>query len=123
MSAVEPFIVYVAIVFALAGTVLLVTWLIGGRHRGGARNEVFESGLIPTGGARIRYPIKFYRIAIFFLIFDLEVAFVLLWALVYKQSSWTGFTHTTIFILLLLFGLIYPWMKGGLDFVTKVRRP
>ena len=110
------------LVVGLAALVLLLTWLIGGRHRGGARDDVFESGLVPTGGARIRYPVKFYRIALFFLIFDLEIAFILLWAIVYRAAGWTAFVHVSLFIGLLLIGLIYVWMKGGLDFVPKVRR-
>ncbi len=123
MEMLGPFIFYIAVVLALAATVLLITWLLGGRHRGGARNEVFESGIVPTGGARNRFPIQFYRIAIFFLIFDLEVAFILLWAYRYKQAGWAGLAHVTIFIVLLLAGLIYPWQKGGLEIINKkVRR-
>lgn len=119
METFGPFLLYTALVVALAALVLLLTWLIGARHQGRARNDVFESGLVPTGGARIRYPVKFYRIALFFLIFDLEVAFIFLWAYVFKSVGWWGFGHITVFILLLLVGLIYPWMKGGLDLVAK----
>ncbi len=119
MGTLGPFLLYTSIVIAIALAVLVLTWLLGARHSGGARNDVFESGLVPTGGSRIRYPIKFYRIALFFLIFDLEVAFVLLWALVYRQFGWFGYTHISIFILLLVMGLVYPWLKGGLDFVAK----
>ena len=118
----KPFLLYSGLVIAVAGLVLLLTWLTGGRHSARARDEVFESGLIPTGGARFRFPIKFYRIALFFLLFDLEVAFVLIWAYVYKEVGWWGFWNITIFILILFAGLVYPWLKGALDLVPKLHR-
>lgn len=110
---------YSTLVVAIAGAVLLLTWVTGGRHSGGARDDVYESGVIPTGGARLRFPVKFYMVALFFLLFDLEVAFILAWALVYQKVGWWGFAHIAIFIAILLVGLIYPWMKGALDFVPK----
>lgn len=118
-TSLEPFFLYSTITIALAAAILIVTWLTGGRHHGGARDEVYESGIVPTGGARIRFPIKFYRVALFFLIFDLEVAFIFLWAYVYKSAGWWGFGHITVFIILLFVGLVYPWLKGALDFVKK----
>lgn len=115
----QSFFIYTVMIFVLAAGALTLTWLLGGRHQARARNEIFESGLIPTGGSRIRFPIKFYQIALFFLIFDLEVAFVMLWAYVYKAAGWSGFAHISIFIALLFAALLYPWLKGGLDFVSK----
>ncbi len=122
MPKLDAFLLYSAIVLFIAATVLVLTTLTGGKHRATARNEVFESGIIPTGGARFRFPIKFYRVALFFLIFDLEVAFILLWAYVYRQSGWWGFGHITGFIIVLFVGLLYPWMKGGLDFVSSPKK-
>lgn len=122
MTSLGPFILFAAIALITAGSILVITWLIGGRHKGRARDEIFESGIVPTGGARIRYPVKFFRIALFFLIFDLEVAFILIWAYVFKQAGWWGFGHMTVFIALLFVALIYPWLKGGLDFVTYPTR-
>lgn len=120
MTALGPFLLYVAIILITAASVLILTWLIGGRHKGVARDEIFESGMVPTGGSRIRYPVKFFRIALFFLIFDLEVAFILIWAYVFRPAGWWGFGHMAVFIILLFIALIYPWLKGGLDFVPRV---
>jgi len=118
-SGLEALILYSALVVLLAMVILAVTWMLGGRHRSPAKDMVYESGLVPTGGARLRFPIQFYLIALFFLLFDLEVAFVLLWAYVYKGVGWWGFWNIAIFIAILLFGLAYPWMKGALDFIPK----
>jgi len=118
----EAFLLYSAIVLFVAAAALVLTWITGTRHQAKARDEIFESGLVPTGGSRIRFPIRFFRIALFFLIFDLEVAFILLWAYVYRQSGWWGYFHISAFIGLLFLGLVYPWLKGGLDFVQKPRK-
>jgi NADH-quinone oxidoreductase subunit A len=118
----EPLLLYSSLVVAVAALVLLLTWVTGGRHRARARDEVFESGLIPTGGARLRFPIKFYLIALFFLLFDLEVAFVLIWAYVYHDVGWWGFWNISLFIGVLLAGLVYPWLKGVLDLVPSHQR-
>ncbi len=106
----------------LAALIPLISWWVGQRHSGGARDEVYESGLIPTGGARLRIPIKYYRIALFFLIFDLEVAFLFLWAVHHEALGWSGFWQITLFITILLIALLYPWAKGALDLVTSPAR-
>ena len=119
----ESLLLYIGLVLIVSVAILLLTWVLGGRHQARAKNVVYESGINPTGSARIRFPIRFYLIALFFLLFDLEVAFILIWAYVYKGVGWWGFWNITIFILLLLAGLIYPWLKGAFDFApAKDRR-
>jgi NADH-quinone oxidoreductase subunit A len=118
-----PILLYTSIVLLLAAAIPLLSWVTGGRHSGAARNEVYESGIIPTGGARVRFPVRFYMIALFFLIFDLELAFIFLWAAVYQDLAWQGYLHVLIFVGVLLLALLYPWMKGALDFVPRKGRP
>jgi len=70
---------------------------------------------IPTGTARLRYPVPFYLVAIFFLIFDVEGAYIFTWAVAYEDLGWPGWMQMSFFIVLLLIGLLYIWKKGGLD--------
>ena len=75
----------------------------------------FECGSKPIGDARIRFPIKFYLVAVSFVIFDLEVVFLYPWAVSFRQLGWFGFWAMMVFLFVLTFGLAYEWKKGGLD--------
>ena len=89
--------------------------VLGERHEGRFRNEPFESGMPLTGDARIRYSSHFYMVAMFFVIFDLDAAFILTYAIAFKELGWAGY----IGILCLLeycCCLIYEWRIGALDF-------
>ncbi|MEJ2672017.1 MAG: NADH-quinone oxidoreductase subunit A, partial [Deltaproteobacteria bacterium] len=79
------------------------------------KNRPYECGIIPTGWARFRYPVPFYMVAVFFLIFDVEAAFVFSWAVAMEDLSWRGWLQITYFIIVLLLSLLYIWSKGGLD--------
>ena len=107
--------IYVVAVFAIVGLMLGLSWVLGGRNHGRAKTEPFESGVVPTGGARVRIAAKFYLVAMFFVIFDLESVFLYAWAVSVRQSGWAGFVEATIFIVVLLIGLLYIWRLGGLD--------
>ena len=75
----------------------------------------FECGSKPVGDARLRFPVKFYLVAVSFVIFDIEVVFLYPWAVVFRQLGWFGFAAMFVFLFVLTFGLIYEWKKGGLD--------
>lgn len=107
--------IYVVAVFVVVGLMLGLSWVLGGRNHGRAKVEPFESGVVPTGGARLRISAKFYLVAMFFVIFDVEAVFLYAWAVSVRQDGWTGFVEAAIFILVLLGGLIYIWRLGGLD--------
>jgi NADH-quinone oxidoreductase subunit A len=96
-------------------------WL-GGRDHGRAKTEPFESGVVSVGGARLRFPAKFYLVAMFFVIFDAEALFLYAWAVSARESGWPGFFEATVFILILLAGLIYIWRIGALDWAPKARQ-
>ena len=74
----------------------------------------YESGIIPTGSARLRTPVPFYMVAIFFLIFDVEGAYIFSWAIACEDLGWQGWMQISFFIFVLLLGLVYIWRKGGL---------
>ena len=78
-------------------------------------------GVVPTGGARLRISAKFYLVAMFFVIFDLEAVFLYAWAVSLRESGWPGFVEAAIFIAVLLVGLLYVWRLGGLDWAPKPR--
>ncbi len=106
---------YGLVVLAL---ITLLVWLsswLGEKRITPDKQRPYESGVIPTGNARLRYPVPFYLIAIFFLIFDVEGAFIFSWSVVCEPLGWTGWLRMSFFIFVLLLGLVYIWKKGALD--------
>lgn len=75
----------------------------------------YESGMVPLGDTRARFSVKFYMVAISFIIFDLEAIFLIPWAVEMRTLGWEGFIAVSIFMVVLVVGLIYEWRKGGLD--------
>jgi NADH-quinone oxidoreductase subunit A len=112
---------YSALVIALVAGLLAVSHVLGPRTRTRATEEVFESGVLPVGDARVPVNAKFYLIAMFFVIFDLEAVFVYAWAVALDEVGWTGFIEMAVFIGVLLAALAYLWRLGALDW-TSVRR-
>lgn len=107
--------VYVVAVLGLVGLMLGASYLLGGRDHGRAKEDPFESGAISVGGAQLRMPAKFYLVAMFFVIFDVEAVFLYAWAVSVRQSGWPGFAIAAIFILVLLSALLYIGRVGALD--------
>ncbi|MGH8461827.1 MAG: NADH-quinone oxidoreductase subunit A [Stenotrophobium sp.] len=98
------------------------SWLLGGRDWGRAKNEAFESGVVGVGTARLRFSAKFYLVAMFFVIFDVEAVFLYAWAISLRQDGWTGFIEATVFIFVLVASLGYLWRIGGLEWAPAARR-
>jgi NADH-quinone oxidoreductase subunit A len=111
-----PIIIYVALVVITVAGMLLVSHFIGERHKEPATGDIFESGVMPTGDARIRFSIQFYIVAMFFVIFDLESAFIVAWAVAFYDVGWEGYFTVLVFIGLLLAVLVYEWKIGALNF-------
>lgn len=111
-----PLVVFVLAVLALATIMLLGTYYLGERHLEDATHEVFESGVQPTGSARIKFPIHFYIVAMLFVVFDLEVVFIFAWAVAIKDVGWAGYIVVLIFVVELMVLLIYLWRSGALEF-------
>lgn len=114
--------VYVAATFAIIGIMLLGSWLLGGRAWGRAKEEPFESGVLGAGSTRLRLSAKFYLVAMFFVIFDLEAVFLFAWAISLRESGWPGFIEASIFIFVLIASLAYLWRIGGLEWAPDGRR-
>ncbi|HET6421003.1 MAG TPA: NADH-quinone oxidoreductase subunit A [Geobacteraceae bacterium] len=110
-----PLAVYTAMAVALIGVLLFVAWWLGEKRRSAVKDAPYESGVTPTGSARLAYPVPFYLVAIFFIVFDVEAVFIFIWAVARDALGLTGMIHITVFILVLLLGLCWLWRKGGLD--------
>ena len=104
----------VMVALFIASQLFLAVWL-GEKKKSPEKSRPYECGIIPTGSARFRYPVPFYLVAIFFLIFDVEGAFIFTWAAVYREMGFPGYAQMAFFIVLLLAGLFYIWKQGGLD--------
>lgn len=117
--------VYTVIVLSLMAIMLVLTALLGEKKKTPEKLRSYECGIIPTGLARLRYPVPFYLVATFFLIFDIESAFIFTWAIAFRPLGWAGWLQISFFILVLLVSLFYLWKKGGLDWgpVTRIAPP
>ena len=113
--------VYVAAVLFVVVLMVGLSWLLGSRNSGRAKNEAFESGVVGVGGGHLRFSAKFYLVAMFFVLFDLEAVFLYAWAVSIRESGWAGYIEACVFIAVLLIGLVYVWRLGGLDWAPKTR--
>ncbi len=107
--------VYALMVLVILGLLMFLTTWLGGRKPSPEKDMPYESGVIPTGSARLRLPVQFYLVAIFFIIFDLEAVFVYSWAVAFDLLGRQGFAYISFFIGALLIGLVYIWKKKGLQ--------
>jgi NADH-quinone oxidoreductase subunit A len=111
-----PLLVYAAVAIAIAGIMIGLSYLLGERHKGKTTDQPFESGIPPTGNARLRFSSHFYLIAMFFVIFDLDAAFVVSWAISFRELGVPGYIGILIFILILVAVLLYELGIGALNF-------
>lgn len=114
-----PLAVYVAAVLILTVSMLGLSFILGERHRGRTTGEPYESGLAPTGTAWIRFDVKYYLFAVFFVILDLESIFIFAWAVAVRDAGWAGYLVIAIFIGVLLAALFYLGKTGALDIGSK----
>jgi NADH-quinone oxidoreductase subunit A len=113
--------IYAAAVLVIVGGMLLTSYLAGQRHSERATNEPYESGIVSTGTAELRFSARFYLIAMLFVIFDLEAAILFAWAVAVPETGWPAFVAVTIFVGILLAALFYEWREGALDLGPKPR--
>lgn len=126
MSAITPYdwaiIAFVIGVTFLCVFMLTVPLLLGGKSWGRAKQEQFESGVVGAGGARIRLSAKFYLVAIFFVVFDIEALYLYAWSTSVREAGWFGFTTVLIFVVDLLIALVYAVKVGALNWAPTDRR-
>jgi len=103
----------IGLVFVAGG--LVTSWLIRPSRAYPSKLTTYECGETPLGDTRIRFNIRFYVVALIFLIFDVEVVFLFPWATVYKELGWFAFIEMLVFLGILFIGYAYVWRKGDLD--------
>ncbi len=116
-----PLAVYFVAVLVIVTGMLGLSYILGQRHHDRATGEPYESGIVSTGSARMRFDAKFYLNAMFFVVFDLESVFVVAWAIALHSAGWAGYIVMSIFIGVILVALIYLWRAGALDW-SPIRR-
>lgn len=122
-TALWPFAVYAASVIILVVGMLALSYVLGQRHRERATGKPYESGMVSTGSARVRFDVKFYMVAMFFVIFDLESVFIFAWASAFRELGWAGYIEILIFIGVLAAILVYLWKLGALEWgASKINR-
>lgn len=114
------FVYGTAVLILIAVLLFLSSWL-GEKKQTTEKVRAYESGVIPTGTARLRYPVSFYLVAIFFLIFDVEGAYIFSWAAACRELGWAGWFQILFFIFVLIMGLVYIWRKGGLEWGPQAK--
>ena len=110
-----PVLLQALIAMGLAAVMLGASALLGKRVRSRVKDTPYESGIVPTGSARDSYNVKFYLVAILFILFDVEAIFFYPWAVVYRELKMFAFVEMLIFMLFILAGFFYIWKKGALD--------
>jgi NADH-quinone oxidoreductase subunit A len=116
-----PLVAYFFLVAILMAAIVALSYYSGERHRARAADEPFESGIVTVGFARLRLSAKFYLIAMFFVIFDVEALFLYAWAIAFREVGWAGYIEALVFIGILLAALVYLWRLGALDWGPSQR--
>lgn len=116
------FALYAVLVLVIAGSMIILSALLGERHKERFTDQPYEGGILSEGTARVRFPVKFYMMAMFFVVFDLESVFLYTWAVAARDLGWLGYGEALIFILVLLATLVYLWRLGALDWSPDTRR-
>lgn len=117
-----PFLLYALLALILSGGMILISYFLGPRHKERATGQIYESGIPIKDDARLHFPVHFYIVAMFFVIFDLEAAFLFAWAISLEEAGWTGYAGALAFVFILIAVLAYEWRIGALDFGPAGRK-
>ena len=110
-----PIIIFLGIALAIGGALLAAPFLIAFKNPTPEKLSAYECGFNAFDDARMKFDVRFYLVAILFIIFDLEVAFLFPWAVSFGTLGWFGFISMMIFLGVLTIGFIYEWKKGALE--------
>jgi NADH-quinone oxidoreductase subunit A len=116
-----PVLIQIIIAIAVAGGMIGVSAVLGRRVRDPVKLMPYESGMKPVGNARERFSVKFYLVAMVFILFDIEAIFLYPWAVVYRELKLFAFFEMLLFIVLVLCGYFYIWKKGVLNWSSDER--
>ena len=110
-----PLCLYFIVALVVAGSMVGLSFVLGERHSDRATGQPYESGIVSTGSARGRLSVKFYIVAMLFVIFDLEAVFIFAYAVAYEEVGWPGYAGLVVFVGVLVIALIYEYRMGALD--------
>lgn len=110
-----PIVILFVLSLAMAVIAVLLGTIFGPRRPNPHKSVPYESGMPPIGPGARRMPIRFYLVAVLFILFDIEVVFFLPWAVVFRSLGVFGLVEMVIFIIILLVGYVYAWKKGALE--------
>lgn len=117
-----PVLIQILIALAVAGAMIGLSAMLGRRVKDTIKSMPYESGMTPVGNARERFSVKFYLVAMVFILFDIEAIFLYPWAVIYRQFKVFAFFEMLVFIVLVLCGFYYIWKKGVLNWSTGQER-
>ena len=109
-----PIVLQVLVAMAIAGGMIAASALLGHRVRNPVKDQPYECGVQPQGSARERFSVKFYLVAMIFILLDVETVFLYPWAVVYRELRLFAFFEMFVFVVLILSGFFYIWKKGAL---------
>jgi NADH-quinone oxidoreductase subunit A len=110
-----PVLLFIAIALAMGVAPLVLGSLAGPNRPDSAKLSPYECGFEAFENARMKFDVRYYLVAILFILFDLEIAFLFPWAVVLKEIGMFGFVSMMVFLLILVIGFVYEWMKGALE--------
>ena len=110
-----PILIHGAIVVVLAAIMVALSSLVGHRFPTRAKLLPYESGVMPVGGTRQPFTVKFYLVAMLFILFDVEAVFLYPWAVVFRELKMFGFIEMLVYMAIIFAGFFYIWKKGALD--------
>ena len=113
----------VVLAIIIAAALVALSYAIGHRVKNSVKDQAYECGITPTGDARGRFSVKFYLVAMLFILFDIEAIFLYPWAVVYKQLKMFAFLEMLVFVVLILAGFFFIWKKGVLDWAHIEKDP
>ncbi|MDH5728894.1 MAG: NADH-quinone oxidoreductase subunit A [Gammaproteobacteria bacterium] len=110
-----PILLFLALGLAFGAGPMIISMLAGPRQPDPEKLSTYECGFEAFEESRMKFDVRFYLVAILFIIFDLEIAFLFPWAIVLDEIGWFGFMSMFVFLLILVIGFIYEWKKGALE--------
>jgi NADH-quinone oxidoreductase subunit A len=121
-SSLWPLALYFIATIVLVMAMIGISYVLGQRHKDRATGEPYESGIVSTGTAQVRFDVRFYLVAMSFVIFDLETIFIFAWAVAVRELGWAGYVEMLVFIGILVAVLVYLWRLGALDWTTMGKK-
>jgi NADH-quinone oxidoreductase subunit A len=109
-----PILILMGLSLMQALAIVMLSQVVSPMRPTPVKGAPYESGILPLGTARERFSVKFYLVAILFIVFDLETVFLIPWAVAMRELGWSGFAAASIFLVVLTVGLVYEWKRGGL---------